>query len=169
MFGAQSPLSPCVWALPGSGVSVTSSHPTNAWTRNRERGRSCWSSAFPGEPECQPRCSRKNQKPISSQRSSSARRCSQHQPAPLGTSHTTSSSISWLLQPPRIHGVALEGMDAQRLEVSPEPCRAAQHAPAHGFPLAGTPRLQQSRIQPWRQQQGDEALGMCRSQLVLRR
>lgn len=108
--------SPCTWALPGSGVSLNSFLPSNAWAGKEENSGSCWSSAFPGEPKSQPCCSRRNQKPISSQQ----RRCSQHQPAPLGTNQTTSYSISWLLQPPRSHRVALEGTDAESLEASPK-------------------------------------------------
>ena len=53
------------------------------------------------------------------QHSSSPRRCSQYRPARLGTDQATSYSISWLLQPPRLLGVALDGTDPARLETSP--------------------------------------------------
>lgn len=80
------------------------------------------------------------------QHSSLPRRCSQYRPARLGTDQATSYSISWLLWPPRLLGVASDGTDAARLETSPRHRRAAQHALPMGLPwLASLQRPTGSR------------------------
>lgn len=111
---------PRIGALPCFGVSINPLLPTDAWTRKQEAGperQELPDHTIFGPLESRPLCpsgflGHGKPKAHLPQHSSSPRRCCQYRPAWLSTNQAASQSISQLLQPPGLLGVALDERDA---------------------------------------------------------